>query len=308
MLLYIDSPTLFQAFVFLSGILDAVITTAMLVLRSHIAATGKNITVNAVFSTIESGSKIIGPALAGIILWQSSLLHSSYIMALSSILAAALLFKCSIYPPKPSLASPISYQSFLDLFRNTPALRALFIPGLGYALLLGALSPFLYWANIEIFHKTQDKWTLLLTFHSMGAVLGGIIAPKTLNFIKNKRVPLITVYPWLVLARTLIFLPLMALHRWESALIVLSLAGLPEMLEIICFFTLLQRYLPAHQEELFYAFSMPIFYVFTGLGTLLGGVYTQHLVSLRAFWLLISTLCLILVMPFLVRIKTIKGT
>ncbi len=305
MLLYIDSPTLFQAFVLLSGILDAVITTAMLVLRSHIAATGKNITVNAVFSTIESGSKIIGPALAGIILWQSSLLHSSYMMALSSILAAVLLFKCSIYPPKSSLASPISYQSFLDLFRNTPALRALFVPGLGYALLLGSLSPFLYWANIEIFHKPQEKWTLLLTFHSVGAVLGGMIAPKTLNFIK-KRVSLITVYPWLVLARTLSFLPLIALHRWESALIVLSLAGLPEMLEVICFFTLLQRYLPAHREELFYAFSMPIFYVFTGLGTLLGGVYTQHLVGLRAFWLLISTLCFTLVMPFLVRIKTIK--
>jgi hypothetical protein len=226
-------------------------------------------------------------------------------MALFSVLAAILLFKCSAYPPKPSLSSPVSYKSFLNLFKKIPILWTLLIPSLGYALLLGALPLFLYWASTEIFQETQNQWTVLLTFHGMGAVLGGIIAPKALGFIE-KKISLINVFPWLVLSRTLSFLPVIAVDRWESALIVLSVAGFPEMLEVVCFFTLLQRHLPSHQEELFYAFSMPIFYVCTVLGTLLGEAYTQHLVSLRAFWLLISTLCLILTIPFLVRIKAIK--
>ena len=259
------------------------------------------------FTTIETASKIIGPALVGIILWKLSILHGSYIMALSSIIAAVLLFKCSKYSTKPLPSSSISYGSFFSLFRKIPILWILFIPGLGYALLLGALPLFLYWANTEILQETQNQWTVLLTFHGMGAVLGGIIAPKTLGFIE-KKISLITVYPWLVLARILSFLPLIVVHRWESALIVLAVAGLPEMLEVICFFSLLQRHLPSRQEELFYAFAMPIFYICTVLGTLLGGVYTQHLISLRVFWLLISLLCLMLTMPFLVRVKAIKDT
>ena len=306
LLFYIEPPVLFQSMVLLSGILEAIITTAMLVLRSQIAAMGENITTNAVFTTIERSSAVIGPALAGILLWKLSTLHSSYLMAAASLIAGILLF-LSPYVKKTSLAPSISYKSFFNLFKETPILWTLWIPGLGYAFLLGALPLFLYWANTEIFQEAQNRWTVLLTFHCLGAVLGGITASKILSFVQRK-ISLIKVYPWLVLLRILSFFSLIAVHRWGSALVVLAVAGLPEMLEVICFFTLLQRYLPAHQEELFYALSMPIFYMCILLGTLLGGAYTQHLISLHAFWLLISILCLILAIPFLVPKKAIKGT
>lgn len=296
---YVDSAVLFQSVVLLSGIFDAIIITAMLVLRSQISALGAGVTINAVFTTIERSSAVIGPALAGALLWRLSILYSSYLIALASLLAAFLLF-LSPFVKKASTSPSISYKSFLNLFKEMPILWTLWVPGLGYAFLLGALPLFLYWANTEIFHEVQNQWTMLLTFHGLGAVLGGLMAPKLLALIQ-KNIPLIKAYPWLVLLRALGFLSLIAVDKWQSALVVLIVVGVPEMLEVVAFFTLLQKHLPAHQEELFYAFSMPIFYICTVLGTLLGGIYTQHLISLHTFWLLISGLCLVLVIPFLLR-------
>ena len=92
--------------------------------------------------------------------------------------------------------------------------------------------------------------------------------------------------------------------QWEFFLVALVIAGLPEMLAGVCFFTLMQRHLPPHQAEIFYSLSAPIFYGCIILGTLLGGLYTQNLIGLGEFWLLISMLCLGTALPFLPRIRT----
>lgn len=304
-LLYVDSHMLFQFLMLLSGLLDTAIIAAMLVMRSQIATAGRNTTINAIFSTTERVSKIIGSALAGVLLWKLPILHGVYVVALSFVVASILLFKSPIRPKRASLVQQISYQAFLRLFKEQPILWALVVPGLSYALLLGTLPLFLYWANTEILHKPESQWTLLLTFHGVGAVLGGVLSSKVLYLIQ-KKTSLVRAYPWIVLVRALCFLSLISVCRWELALMVLVVVGLPEMLEIVCFFTLLQKYLPSHQEELFYAFMMPMFYACTVLGSVLGGMYTQHLISLREFWLLTSTLCLITILPFLPYIKATK--
>lgn len=305
-LLHIGNHVLLQALMLLLGIFDAAIVAAVLVVRSQIAPAGKNITINALFATTERASKMIGPVLAGIFLRKLSLLHSTYIMAICSAIASVLLFISPIRRKHAFTSQQVSYKAFWSLFRKTPILWSLFIPTLGYALALGAISLFLYWANIEIFQKSEELWTVLLTFRGLGAVLGGLIASKLLLFIQ-KRISLLKAWPWIGLMRALCFVPLASTSRWEYFLVALVIAGLQEMLAGVCFFTLLQRYLPPHQEELFYALSTSVFYGCTILGTLMGGIYTQHLVGLREFWLLISTLCLSAALPFLPRIKITKS-
>ena len=66
------------------GTLDAIIITAMLVLRSQMAAIGGNITINAVFTTVERSSAVIGPALAGLFLWELSNTDHSFFGAYKS--------------------------------------------------------------------------------------------------------------------------------------------------------------------------------------------------------------------------------
>ncbi len=304
-LLHIDSHTFLQVLMLLLGFFDAAITAAALVIRSQVALAGKNITTNAIFATAERSSKMIGPALASIFLRKLSILHSTYIIVLFSVVASVLLFASPVQRKSTSISQsqPVSYCAFLSLFRKNPVLWSLFVPTLGYALILGAISLFLYWANTAIFQKPEDLWTILLTLRGAGAVIGGLLASKILHFTQ-KKTPLLKAWPWIGLTRALCFLPLALTTQWEFFLVALVIAGLPEMLAGVCFFTLMQRHLPPHQAEIFYSLSAPIFYGCIILGTLLGGLYTQNLIGLGEFWLLISMLCLGTALPFLPRIRT----
>ncbi len=299
----------FQGLILFTGIIDTAIVASVSALRSQLIPEGENISANALFATVERSSRILGPALAVVILWKLSITQSFYATALLLIIASTMLSRANIrLTTKPSnTLQKVEYSSFLRLFRSKPILWTIFIPGLGYAILLGTLNLFLFWSNTETFHNLESRWTLLLTAHGIGAMLGSIIAPKALCWI-NKRVPLLKTYVWMSLLRSLGFMALAGVAHFGLALAILVLVGLPELLEVVCFFTLLQKHLKAGEESVFYALSLPVFYGFVFLGTMMGGIYTKNLMSLSGFWALASGLPVLLILPFLLSNKRLNKT
>ncbi|OJW67882.1 MAG: hypothetical protein BGO68_04455 [Candidatus Amoebophilus sp. 36-38] len=303
-LIYTNHPIIFQGFILVTGIIDTVVTSCILVLRSQVIPSGKHIAGNASFSMVESIARIIGPALTAVMLWKLSLKQSFYGIS-TLLLLATIILELSQIPFKKATSrhtTTIGYLSFLKLFHKKPILWAIYIPCLGYAILSGTRNLFLFWTNKEIFHNHEAKWTLLLTAHGLGTILGSILGTKFLHWIK-KRISLLQAFLYLGLLRSIVFLILSWVPYFKLALAMMVVLGLPEILETICFFTLLQIYLEGDEVHVFYTFNIPVYYTFVVLGTLTGELYTTNLITLQNLWLLTSLLSLISIVPFLVKAK-----
>lgn len=301
---YASNQIVFQGFILLTGVIDTVIVACILALRSQVIPTGQNISANALFSMVESISRIVGPSLTIVILWRLSIIQSFYIIALL-LLIAIIILALTYLPFTKSLTShktTIHYTSFLKIFFKKPILWHIYIPSLGYALLVGTRNLFLFWANKEIFQNDESQWNLLLTMHGCGAIVGSIIGHKFLDWI-NRKISLVEAFLYLGLLRSIGYLALAWVSDFSAALGMLAAIGLPEILETICFFTLLQKYLEGDEKNVFYMLNIPIYYSFVILGTLSGRLYTTGVIPLQHLWILTSIVSAIVIIPFLLNAK-----
>jgi hypothetical protein len=70
----------------------------------------------------------------------------------------------------------------------------LFMPTLGYGVVLGSLNAFLLWSTTKTFHQPEDQWVLLLTAHSIGAIVGSVIDPRVIESVGKMRI--LNLYLW----------------------------------------------------------------------------------------------------------------
>jgi predicted MFS family arabinose efflux permease len=301
---HISNSILFESLILLTGIIDTIIVASLLALRSQVIPVGKNISANAVLSIIESISRIVGPGLTIVMLWKLPLLQSFYSIALL-LLIAALLLMCTYIPFEKSSSlhvKTVHYSSFLKIFYKKPILWYIYIPSLGYAILVGTRNLFLFWSNKDVFQNVESQWSLLLTLHGCGAILGSIIGQKVLNWINNK-ISLVETFLYLGLLRSIGYLTLAWVSNFNIALVTLATIGIPEILETICFFTLIQKYLEGKEKDIFYMLNIPIYYSFVILGTLSGKLYTTGMTTLKTFWILTSIVSAMVTLPFLLNAR-----
>jgi hypothetical protein len=299
-----NNKALFEGLILLTGVIDTVIMASILALRSHVIPAGKNIPANALFSMVESVSRIVGPGLTIILLWKLSLTEGFYSIALLLLVATFFLI-CTNIPFTKSISAhtkTIRYSSFLKIFYRKPILWYVYIPSLSYAILVGTKNLFLFWSNKETFQNAEPQWNLLLTMHGCGAIIGSMLGRKFLGWI-NKKVSLVEVFLYLGLLRSVGYLALAWVSNFNIALGMLAAIGLPEILETICFFTLLQNYLEGDEKNVFYMLNIPIYYSFVILGTLSGRLYTTGIITLQNFWILTTIVSSIAIIPFLLNAK-----
>ena len=306
--LYVGNPIIFQSFILLTGILDTIILAALLALRTSVIPAEKNISANTLFTMVDSVAKIVGPLLSIIMLWKLSFSKSFYILSAFLVVASIILLFINLPFRKKSVTqkSILDYSSFLQLFLKKPVLWSIYIPILGYALLAGSRNLFLFWYNKKVFLNTEVKWNLLLTAHGCGAILGSIIGIKIIHWL-TKKITLLHTFLYLGLLRGVGFLLLSWITNFKSALILLVAVGIPETLEAICFFTLLQKYLTNSEEEnIFYTFNTSTYYAFFIAGTLMGRLYTMDIITLQNLWILITSLTIISILPFVIKNKNFE--
>eukprot|EP01132_Coremiostelium_polycephalum_P000247 gene247-327_t len=283
-LAYIHHQFLFQFLVLFTGILDTIISTSILALRSQVIPSGENIAANALFTIVESITRLAGPMLTMMFLWQFSVIQSFLVISML-LLASSLLLAKAYLPLIVNLQKSrgiIHYVDFFQIFRERPILWQIYLPSLSYALLLGTRNLFLFWSNQTIFHNQAPEWNLLLTMQGCGAILGSILCHKAIHKMTTK-IPLLEAFLYLGLVRSLGYLSLAWVTNFQVALGVIMLVGLPEALESICFISLIQKNLKEEQKNIFYMLNLPIFYFVVILGISAGKLCTSvHAKKVRA--------------------------
>ena len=299
---HIRNYGLFQAIILLQGALQATIVASLMTLRSRCIPPGKNILGNSLFVRLDRLGQIIGPALAGLLLLKISVAQCFYGTALLAVIAMVILLK--VYTPQIIVSDTqkipsASYRYLWRLFQQKTILYPIFIPILGCAISIGAMRPFLFFSATTIFHNTENDWSFLLTAYGAGALIGGLIAPKLIRILSSAQLTLLAIFMGARILNISWLVGLVCATNFSSSMGILAIAGLFDVIGAVCYFTLIQKHLLPQEEGLFHTLSLPIFYVFVMLGTLLGELYTMHWVGLHGFWLMTIGWAILMLVPFL---------
>ena len=228
----------------------------------------------------------MGPAAAGLLVRYMTVEQAIYIMSGLWMFSVLLLpYRLPAAAVQDNAGPAASYRGLIALFQRKPLLFLLFLPTLGYGVLLGGLSNFLLWRTVAL-GRPVDDFSFLLTMHGLGAAVGSLVAHHVVRRMTPK-IPLLTLFTTVRSAKFLWLLLLLGVKTFPQALVVLCIGGIPEVVGSVCFFTLIQRTLTTAEEAIFHSFSLPIFQGFVLIGTLLGGLYTAHWVTLPTYWWLV---------------------
>ena len=296
---HITHYRLFQGLILLLGVISTGVSTSLLVLRSQVTPQGENIPFNTLFARMERLSQLLGPSFAGLLLYSLTVVQCFYGIGIALLSAGMILLAGkdaqATSATIESKSTNASYRGLLQLFQQKPILWLVFIPALSYAVLLGGLKPFLLWSTTQTFHNPASSWSLLLTAHGMGAGLGSLLAPMAVRW-STQYFSLPHTYLGVGMIKTIWLISLAWVPHFSWAMGLLFIAGIPEVIGSICFYTLLQKNLSYPEEATFHTFSLPIFSTFLVGGTLLGELYTLHWFSLQTFWIVTITVSMLLIL------------
>ena len=102
------------------------------------------------------------------------------------------------------------------------------------------------------------------------------------------------------LAEGVLHLTLLGAGSAPVAMVLLALAGIPEILSTASWFTAAQTRLTPQQQAILFTFSAPIWDLAYAIGTFSGGLHAQGGLSLSGYWALVSLSSSLPLVPLLV--------
>ncbi len=312
---WLDSMLLFQVSVIGLGLLDVFITPSLLSLRGRIIPEGRNMAANSFFQSADRTAKIIGPPLAGLMLYLVGAPAVFLLLAITSLMIAGLLWSRVSVDARP--AAKGSGDSFVasvrhalskggELVRRDVILVAAIVPSMCYMVTLGATQPYLFWLNQDLFGGAPNLWTVLLAAQGVGALLGailsGIYGPKL-----EARYSLLSIFLAASLLEGLSSLALLAAPGHVTAAILLIVGGIPEMLAYITYFSIIQKRLDEADQGYFYSLSLPFFDLFLAAGIMSGALYSSGILTINQFWLFATSFSILPVLPWFILLMRQSG-
>jgi hypothetical protein len=73
-----------------------------------------------------------------------------------------------------------------------------------------------------------------------------------------------------------------------QAIVILALAGIPEIISTAAWFTALQSRMVPNQQALFFTFAAPLWDLFFAVGIASAALHAEGMLSLSAYWALMS--------------------
>jgi hypothetical protein len=98
----------------------------------------------------------------------------------------------------------------------------------------------------------------------------------------------------------LILLLLLFVQTSTQAFVILALAGIPEIISTAAWFTVLQTRMVPNQQALFFTFAAPLWDLFFALGIASAALHAEGMLSLSAYWALMSLTPTLPLVPLLV--------
>ena len=91
----------------------------------------------------------------------------------------------------------------------------------------------------------------------------------------------------------------------SQAIVILALAGIPEIISTAAWFTAMQARLAPGQQALFFTFAAPLWDLFFALGIASAGLHAEGVLSLSGYWALVSLCATLPLIPLLPRRRRI---
>lgn len=272
-----------QGMVVCLSLLGAVASPTLQAARNAAVPVGKEVGGNALVQGIERAAKMVGPALIGVCLAKVGavdLLRVAGAITVGCGVAMGTMTNAKV--PDGGGARPrgewrrsllVAVEVCRTWIRD-PVMLGVVTAGIGYMLTFGSLQVYLL-ALAGHLGDADRIWTLTLSAQGAGATAGAVLA----GAVGRRRLSSGAVgklFFWASLGEALVWSALLAVHRVWSLLGVASLAGVPESLAFVAYYSLIQQRLGAETRGPFYSLTMPAYNAAAALGAGGAGLLLTH--------------------------------
>jgi hypothetical protein len=265
---------------------------ALLALRTPVTPRGLEVAGNTLFFTADRLAKFAGPALAGLAVIAG--FGTAYLgFGAAILLAAGAVARLPAIPRDTSAAQPRGVgmmavlRDFGAMLRDDTVLVALLLCAVPYMVTFGGMRPFLFWANTEWFGASDAAWTMLLAAQGIGAIAGALLSGACSRVLLRA----LSVYELMLVASLLEGLSHIALlfaAGTGSAVALLILGGIPEMLGYATWFACVQERLRSDRQVVFYSMQQPLLDSAFALGVASAGLHAEGVLTLGSYWAVLS--------------------
>ncbi len=291
-------PTL-QALVAAIGTLDLFVMPGLLALRTPVTPAGQEMAGNTLYSVADRAAKVVGPALGGLMIGAGAGVAFA-LFGLMTVAAALAVLRLATTLPRAGdrgrnpAGSPLAFLALL----KDGQVAGLLIAAVTYSVMMGGLRPFLFWANSDWFGASDTAWTGLLAAQGVGALIGAVVSAAYVGRLLR----LMSAYT-LTLAAGLLegafHLLLLFAQSAPQAMLILALAGIPEIISTAAWFTAAQLRLTPQRQAILFTFSAPLWDLAFAAGTLSGGLHAAGTLSLSGYWAMVSLISSAPLVPLL---------
>ncbi len=281
-----------QAAILAIGVMDVCVGPALLALRTPVTPRGLEVAGNTLFAFADRVAKFVGPALAGLAVaagFTAAYLGfgAAMLFAAGAILCLPTALCTDDAEPMRGISMLAVPRDFVAMLRNDPVLVALLLCAVPYMVTFGGMRPFLFWANTEWFGASDAAWTMLLAAQGVGAIAGALLS----GLFSRALLRTMAVYQLMLVASLLEGLSHVALlfaTGTGSAVVLLILGGIPEMLGYATWFACIQERLEPDRQAVFYSMQQPLLDTAFALGVASAGLHAQHIMTLGSYWAVLS--------------------
>ena len=299
-----ENLILLQVVIGTIGTLDLFIVPGLLSLRGPVTPQGREMAGNTLCSVADRAAKVIGPALGGLAVTAGlapAFAGFALLIALSAIPVSRLSVPLEPLAPRTHAGS---LASFVHMIRSDRQIAGLLIAAVAYMVMLGGLRPFLFWANRDWFGASDTAWTGLLVAQGAGALIGALASALFVSrLLRGMSAYTLTMVTGIM--EGAIHLLLLFATTSSQAIVILALAGIPEIISTAAWFTAMQARLAPGQQALFFTFAAPLWDLFFALGIASAGLHAEGVLSLSGYWALVSLCATLPLIPLLPRRRRI---
>ncbi|HVY13883.1 MAG TPA: MFS transporter [Rhodopila sp.] len=298
------SLPLLQALIAAIGTLDLFVTPGLLALRAPVTPPGREMAGNTLYSVADRAAKVVGPALGGMVTAVGA--ETAFaLFALMTMAAATAVLRLVALPfagGRKARDRTGGVRMFLSLLKDGQ-IAGLLVAAVTYSVMMGGLRPFLFWANQDWFGGSDSAWTLLLAAQGVGALIGALVSAvfvgRLLRHVSAYTLSLAT-----GLLEGGVHLLLLCAQSAPQAMLLLALAGIPEIVSTAAWFTTVQQRLPVERQAVLFTFSAPLWDLAFAAGTLSAGLHAQGMLSLSGYWAVVSLISSAPLLPLLAFRRT----
>jgi len=274
------------------GVMDVCVGPALLALRTPVTPRGLEVAGNTLFFSADRLAKFAGPALAGLAVAAGFTVAYlgfgvAMLLAAGAILRLPATQRTNNDEPAKGTGMLAVLRDFVAMLRNDPVLVALLLCAVPYMVTFGGMRPFLFWANAEWFGASDAAWTVLLAAQGIGGIAGVLLS----GMFSRALLRSMSVYELMLVASLLeglSHISLLFAGGTFSAVVLLIVGGIPEMLGYATWFACIQERLRPDRQAVFYSMQQPLLDSAMALGVASAGLHAQHILTLGSYWAVLS--------------------